>query len=145
MFNFFQHETGAELIWALLSFDPWDFCWAEPDAGTVMRSDNCAMLRQERTRTCGNSQTRRPSETPTPSPHVPLFDWRFHSGRCGRSCLRARWRRLTGLFMQNNWDSWTECWTNSAASCYTTARFHHFTNSPLIRPSSKPFLISTFI
>lgn len=24
MFNFFLHETGAELIWALVSFDPWE-------------------------------------------------------------------------------------------------------------------------
>lgn len=144
MFNFFQQETGAELIWALVSFDPREFRRAWARRG---HRHEKWQLRYAPSRTDAHVQqfTNTATLGDPPTPHVPPFDWRFHCGRCGRSCLRARWRRLTGLFMHNNWDSWTECRTNSPPSCYTTARFHHFSKSPLIRPSSKSFLISTFI
>lgn len=124
---FFLHETGAELIWALVSFDPGEFCLTRVLSWEV--TTPLCSVENERARAAihKHGDPRRPSPLPPPA-RAPPFDWHFHSSRCGRSCLRARWRLLTGLFMHNNWDSWTECWTNSPPSCYTTARFHHFFN-----------------
>lgn len=146
MFNFFLHETGAGLIWALVSSDPREF-FAE--RSPIECCHEKWQLRYGPSRTNAHVQQFPNTAThgnPCISPHTwPPFDWRFHSARCRRSRLRARWRLPTGLFIHNNWDSRAECWTNPPPSCYTAACFYYISKYPLIWQSSKPFLIPTFL
>lgn len=105
------------------------------------------MLRRERTRTRNNSQTRRPTETLTsPPPHAPLsligiFTAADAAGAVW-GCADAYWLDCLCTIIETAGLNAEQTRRPAAIQQHV---FIIFSKSPLIRRSSKPFLISTCI
>lgn len=62
---FFLHETGAELIWALVSFDRWEFCLTRVLSWEV--TTPLCSVENARTAIHKHGDPRRPSPLPPPA------------------------------------------------------------------------------